>query len=159
MPPGTAGEVVITHLATRHFPFIRYRTGDVGILDDKQCSCGRGLPLLKELQGRTTDFVVAADGTIMHGLALIYLIRDLPGIEAFRLVQETLALTRVVLVRGSQFDESNIEHIRSALKQRLGTAVEIRIELVEAIPTEASGKFRYVVSKLDVDSLVFASPD
>jgi phenylacetate-CoA ligase len=158
VPPGTAGEVVTTHLATRDFPFIRYRTGDVGILDDKPCLCGRGLPLLKELQGRTTDFVVAADGTIMHGLALVYPIRDLPGIEAFKLVQENLALTRVVLVRGSQFDEGNLEHIRSALKQRLGNSVEIRIELVDSIPAEASGKFRYVVSNLDVDSRAVSSP-
>ena len=49
------------------------------MIDDMPCPCGRGLPLLKEIQGRTTDFVVAADGTLMHGLALIYVIRDLPG--------------------------------------------------------------------------------
>jgi phenylacetate-CoA ligase len=50
-PPGAAGEIVVTHLATSHFPFVRYRTGDVGVLDDKPCSCGRGLPLLREIQG------------------------------------------------------------------------------------------------------------
>jgi phenylacetate-CoA ligase len=158
VPPGVAGEVVTTHLATRDFPFIRYRTGDVGVLDDKPCSCGRGLPLLKEIQGRATDFIVASDGTIMHGLALVYPIRDLPGIEAFKLVQENLVLTRVVLVRGSQFDESNLERIRSALKQRLGNSVEIRIELVDSIPNEASGKFRYVVSNLDITSDTVSVP-
>src|SRR5207253_2509642 len=57
LPPGSAGEIVVTHLATSHFPFIRYRTGDVGVLDRQLCACGRGLPLLKEIQGRTTDFV------------------------------------------------------------------------------------------------------
>jgi len=46
LPPGESGEIVVTHLATRDFPFIRYRTGDVGILDDRPCSCGRGLPEL-----------------------------------------------------------------------------------------------------------------
>src|SRR5205085_2015287 len=54
---GTPGEIVITHLATRDFPFIRYRTGDIGVLSDERCCCGRGLPLLKEIQGRATDFV------------------------------------------------------------------------------------------------------
>jgi phenylacetate-CoA ligase len=76
LPPGQAGEIVVTHLATRDFPFIRYRTGDVAVLDDARCACGRGLPMLKEIQGRSTDFVVAADGTVMHGLALIYVLRD-----------------------------------------------------------------------------------
>ena len=75
---------------TRDFPFIRYRTGDVGVLDDEDCDCGRGLPMLKEIQGRTTDFVVAADGTVMHGLALIYIVRDLPGVKQFKIVQESL---------------------------------------------------------------------
>ena len=59
-------EIVVTHLATGDFPFIRYRTGDVGVLSDRDCACGRGLPVLGEIQGRTTDFVVARDGTVMH---------------------------------------------------------------------------------------------
>ena len=88
-PAGNPGEIVVTHLATRDFPFIRYRTGDVGVLGTAAVPCGRGLPMLEQIQGRTTDFVVAADGTVMHGLALIYVVRDLPGIESFKIVQET----------------------------------------------------------------------
>ncbi len=105
---GEPGELVITHLATRDFPFIRYRTGDIGVLDTKPCACGRGLPLLKEIQGRTTDFVVARDGTVMHGLALVYVIRDLPGIAAFKIVQESLDLTKVMVVSGPGFVEENL---------------------------------------------------
>ena len=69
---GEAGEIVVTHMATVDFPFVRYCTGDMGVLSDEPCACGRSLPVLKEVQGRTTDFVVARDGTVMHGLALIY---------------------------------------------------------------------------------------
>ncbi|MEO8346689.1 MAG: phenylacetate--CoA ligase family protein, partial [Betaproteobacteria bacterium] len=86
---GESGEIVVTHLASRDFPFIRYRTGDFGVLDTRGCSCGRGLPLLQEIQGRATDFVVAADGTVMHGLALVYVIRDLEGVASFKIIQET----------------------------------------------------------------------
>jgi len=64
LPKGVAGEIVVTHLATRDFPFIRYRTGDIGALASAPCPCGRGLPLLQEIQGRTTDFVVARDGAL-----------------------------------------------------------------------------------------------
>ena len=39
-----SGEIVVTHLATADYPFIRYRTGDFGVLDSRACSCGRGLP-------------------------------------------------------------------------------------------------------------------
>jgi phenylacetate-CoA ligase len=70
------------------------------VLDDRRCTCGRGLPMLKEIQGRTTDFVVAADGTVMHGLALIYVLRDLPGLQSFKVVQHDLQRTTVMLVPG-----------------------------------------------------------
>ncbi len=146
LAPGQPGEVVITHLATREFPFIRYRTGDVAVLDDKPCRCGRGLPLLREIQGRTTDFVVAADGTVMHGLALIYILRDLPGVEAFKIIQESLERTRVLVVPNQAFDEATRTTIQTGLARRLGDRVDIVVELVEEIAAEKSGKFRYVVS-------------
>jgi phenylacetate-CoA ligase len=91
---GEPGEIVVTHMATEDFPFVRYRTGDVGILGNKTCACGRGLPILEEVQGRTTDFVVAQDGTVMHGLALIYTVRDLPGVEHFRIEQVSIEPNR-----------------------------------------------------------------
>lgn len=146
VPPGTAGEIVVTHLATREFPFVRYRTGDIATLDGRQCACGRGLPMLREIQGRTTDFVIASDGTVMHGLSLIYVMRDLPGVHAFRIVQETDRLTRVELVPEPGFDSSVRAAIVAGLKRRLGPEVQIEVELVDTIPAEKSGKFRYVLS-------------
>lgn len=148
LSPGQSGEIVITHLATKDFPFIRYRTGDIGILDKNACPCGRGLPLLKEIQGRTTDFVVARDGTVMHGLALIYVLRDLPGVKAFKIIQESLDWTRVLLATDLEFDEQNCVKIITGFKQRLGESVKIEIERVPEIPKETSGKFRYIVSKV-----------
>ncbi|MDD5330461.1 MAG: AMP-binding protein, partial [Sulfuricella sp.] len=148
LPAGEAGEIVVTHLATRDFPFIRYRTGDVGALDDKPCACGRGLPMLKEIQGRTTDFVVAADGTVMHGLALVYIVRDLAGVAQFKIVQESLALTRVLLVAGEGFADASIAAIERGFKARLGQGARVVVERVEEIAREKSGKFRYVVSRI-----------
>jgi len=145
---GIAGEIVVTHLATGDFPFIRYKTGDVGVLTDERCACGRGLPLLKEIQGRTTDFVVAQDGTVMHGLALVYIVRDLPGVKAFKIVQETRDQTRILLATDTGFAEENIQKIVEGFKQRLGQGVAVAIERVTDIPQEASGKFRYIVSKV-----------
>ena len=148
VPAGTDGEIVVTHLASREFPFIRYRTGDVAALGTKRCACGRGLPLLERIQGRTTDFVIAQDGTAMHGLALIYVIRDLTGIEAFKIVQETTRLTRVLLVRGPEYPEANSARIRAGLKARLGEDVDVELAFVTRIEPEASGKYRYVVSRV-----------
>jgi phenylacetate-CoA ligase len=147
-PAGAAGEIVVTHLATRGFPFIRYRTGDVGVLDDRLCECGRGLPMLREIQGRTTDFVVARDGTVMHGLALVYVVRDLPGVAKFKIVQESVDRTTVRLVAGPEFDPAVVERIKAGMARRLGAGVAIDVEVVDDIPPEASGKYRYVTSKV-----------
>lgn len=145
-PTGVAGEIVVTHLATADFPFIRYRTGDIGTLSDEACPCGRGLPLLKDIQGRSTDFVVASDGTVMHGLSLVYILRDIPGMKAFKVIQESRELTRVLMVTEPPFTENRIADVITGFKQRLGSSVEIQVELAQSIPAEASGKFRYIVS-------------
>lgn len=148
LPPGASGEIVVTHLATGEFPFIRYRTGDVGVLDDRQCPCGRGLPLLKEVQGRSTDFVVAADGTVMHGLALIYVLRELPGIGSFKIIQHTRSELEVQVVPTAEFSTATESVIREGLGKRLGASVAIDVRRVDEIAPEKSGKFRYVVSKV-----------
>ena len=106
----------------------------------------RGLPLLKEIQGRSTDFVVAADGKVLHGLALIYVIRDLPGIRAFKIIQESRAITRVQLVPDTGFSERVGAAIVSGFRDRIGRDVDVRIEQVPEIAAEQSGKYRYVVS-------------
>jgi len=147
---GQPGEITVTHLATNDFPFVRYRTGDIGVLGDELCSCGRTLPVLRSVEGRTTDFVVAKDGTVMHGLALIYTLRDLPGVERFRIEQLSLDETRVLVVAGAAFDAAAEARIQREFKARLGAAVTVRVECVDEIPAEASGKFRYVVSRVAV---------
>lgn len=147
LPPGQSGEIVVTHLATKDFPFIRYRTGDVAVLDTARCACGRTLPLVREIQGRSTDFIVAADGTVMHGLALVYVVRDLPGVRGFKIVQHSLQRTEVQIVADEGFDRpARAAEIQAGLKRRLGAAVQVDVNYVDAIAPEKSGKYRYVVS-------------
>ncbi len=151
LPAGESGEIVVTHLATRDFPFIRYRTGDVGVLSDETCECGRGLPILKEIQGRTSDFIVAQDGAVLHGLALIYVLRDLEGIDEFKIIQHSKDNTEIQLVTNERYNAEWESQIRDAFKARLGQTVEIDIHIVDKIEKEKSGKFRYVVSHVDID--------
>nr|CCF78705.1 Capsular polysaccharide biosynthesis protein CapK [Rubrivivax gelatinosus S1] len=147
LPPGQSGEIVVTHLATKDFPFIRYRTGDVAVLDTARCACGRTLPLVREIQGRSTDFIVAADGTVMHGLALVYVVRDLPGVRGFKIVQHSLQRTEVQIVADEGFDRpARAAEIQAGLRRRLGAGVQVDVNYVDAISPEKSGKYRYVVS-------------
>jgi phenylacetate-CoA ligase len=148
VPDGQPGEIVVTHLCTREYPFIRYRTGDMAVMSTQRCACGRGLPMLAEIQGRSTDFVVAQDGTVMHGLSLIYILRDLSGVQGFRIVQESLALTRVQVVPGVGFGAEQEAAIVAGFRRRLGSGVQVQVERVAAIAPEKSGKYRYVISRV-----------
>ena len=77
--PGETGEAVMTALESHAQPFIRYRTGDVVRVSDDACRAGRGLHVIDEVLGRMTDFIVRSDGTIMHALAVIYVLRAVRG--------------------------------------------------------------------------------
>jgi phenylacetate-CoA ligase len=98
------------------------------------------------IHSRSTDFVIAQDGTVMHGLALIYVLRDLPGVAAFKIVQHTRDHTVVTVVPGDGWLPAHRQTIERGVRARLGAGVKVEVELVERIPPERSGKFRYIVS-------------
>lgn len=146
VPPGEQGEIVTTHLATDDFPFIRYRTGDVAALGTEPCACGRGLPVLREVFGRSTDFIRTRAGKAMHALALIYEVRDKPGVQAFKLTQQADYSLDLQLVTAADFTDQVESVIRSGILARMGDDAVLTIRRVAAIPPEKSGKYRYVVS-------------
>ena len=149
VPAGEAGDVVVTHLFSHDFPFIRYRNGDVAVLSDRSCACGRGLPLIQEIQGRTNDLLIGPDGARIHGIAFAALLRDMPGVEQFKIIQETLELTRLQLVVGAAFDrETSRQRIKEVFQHHLGRQTAVQIEEIDSIAPEPSGKYRYVVSRV-----------
>lgn len=148
--PGETGEAVITGLTSSAQPFIRYRTGDVLRLSPEPASDGRGLHVIEEVSGRQTDYIVAADGRVMHALALIYVLRAIRGIVQFRCIQHTIDSLEVQLVIDADWNEATQHAVISGLRARLGPALEVNLRFLEGIPPEASGKHRYVVSHVNL---------
>lgn len=148
--PGEVGEAVMSGLCSEVQPFIRYRTGDMVRLNDESCRDGRGLHVISEVVGRSTDFLVKSDGTIMHALAGIYVLRAVEGVAEFKLIQHGLRDLEVLVVRNINWREDALRKIEIGLKERMGEDVNIRIQLVDNIAPEASGKHRYVVSHVQL---------
>lgn len=144
--PGKIGEVVITNLCSDAQPFIRYRTGDMARQTDDSCRSGRGLHVITEIMGRSTDFVVRPDGTIMHALGVIYVLRAIEGVHEFKIVQPSTNRIEVMVVPNSAWQENAKDEIRTQMQSRMGQNVDIEIAVADKIPPEASGKYRYVVS-------------
>lgn len=144
--PGEFGEAVMTGLCSEAQPFIRYRTGDMVRLSQERCRQQRGLHVIEEIVGRQTDFVVRRDGTIMHALAVIYVLREVEGIQEFKVIQHELDRVEVRVVPNAVWSEAARAQIETGLQDRLGSDVVIEVVLVDRIAPEASGKYRYVVS-------------
>lgn len=144
--PGEMGEAVMTGLCSEAQPFIRYRTGDMVRMSPEAAHGDRGLHVIAEVVGRGTDFLVRQDGTIMHALAGIYVLRAIEGLAEFKLIQHSAEDIEVLAVPNARWSDKAILAIKAGLHQRLGESVRIGVKLVDQIPPEASGKHRYVVS-------------
>ncbi|HQC34781.1 MAG TPA: phenylacetate--CoA ligase, partial [Methanoculleus sp.] len=57
LPPGERGEMVVTMLQKEAFPLVRYRIGDITVLDEEPCACGRTHPRIRRIQGRVDDML------------------------------------------------------------------------------------------------------
>lgn len=147
--PGEDGEIVITHLDAYGMPFIRYRTGDVSQPGIGKCNCGRTFSTMSKIQGRTTDFIVTPDGRRQHALSIIYVVRDIEGVAKFKIIQEKTDDVRVLIkIHENLYPADGNERIVRGFKKRMGDEVRVTVEQVDEIPREASGKYRYVVSKV-----------
>jgi phenylacetate-CoA ligase len=148
VPPGEPGEIVITDLYSHEAPFIRYATGDIATVSSRQCPCGRALPLLERIEGRSNDVIVAADGRIINSLALIYAVREIDGIDKFRITQKTTTSFHIELVVNGLYSPDSEERIRRAWTQLLRSSLSVTFAYVNVLTVERSGKFRHVVSEV-----------
>jgi len=149
--PGKQGEIVVTHLDNHAMPFIRYRTGDVGRASAEACPCGRGLEVMDVVQGRSTDFIIAPDGRWVHGLGLIYVVREIAGVEEYQIVQRDVDAVCVRVVPNGAFGPDGEMRIRDGIRKRLGQEVRVSVEQTDRIAPDPSGKFRYVISQVARD--------
>jgi len=142
------GEIALTNLESHAFPIIRYRTGDIGSLDASPCACGRGLPKLRGVEGRRTDFLVTPGGRVLHALSAIYILRELPAIREFKIVQETLDRLVVHLVLRQPLGPAEEASMRAQFATVFGSDMRVKIVRTDTLPRSASGKFRYVESRV-----------
>ncbi len=143
--PGEAGEVVCTGLVNYDQPLIRYRIGDVMRLGKEPCSCGRNMPVIDEIVGRTEDIVIGQDGREMvrfHGIFI-----DLPNLIEGQIIQHTVATFEIKVVTNGQWTKEEEYTIKKRMTSQLGT-IKVEVNEVESIPRNPNGKFQAVISKV-----------
>lgn len=146
---GETGELIITDLDNYAMPFVRYRIGDTGVLSDRNCNCGRGLPLLEEVGGRTFDIIVGVNGRYLGGTFWTLLLRTaIKGIQQFQVVQESEYNINIKIVVDKSFNSEDIDMLTRKIHEYCGDDMQITVDVVDKIPLTKSGKFRFVISKV-----------
>ena len=149
VPDGTAGEVIISNLVNRATVILNYRTGDRAMMSSEPCSCGRTLPLLRELQGRICDTIYGADG-----LEVSYSVLAAPSgellakVRKFQILQERRGHVCWTLV---PYPDTNLGEIASGLKSLteriLPHSYDIEVRWVEDIEVTPGQKRKFVVHR------------
>lgn len=148
--PAQEGELVVTSFSTRGTPLVRYRIGDRIRMDDPAavCSCGSAQPLVERLEGRSTDFIQSPGNGRVNLGNLSNCTKGVEGIVRFQIVQDRVDAVEVLVECGKLFDQVQEDRFMSALRVRLGDGMTVRLQRVEEIPKERSGKFRIVKNNL-----------
>ena len=140
---GEMGRAVITGLTNFTLPLIRYDTGDtVSTLEDT-CPCGRSLPLIKGVEGRTTKLIHLKSGRIITPRALIDAMVRIPAVQNFKAVYKGRNRFRIEV---AAFDEGDrtIKTVENRLSRLAGEPIAARIKFVDVIRTETRGKTNLV---------------
>ena len=148
---GESGEIVYTNLYNYSMPLIRYKIGDVGIPTDEKCPCGRGLPVMKLIEGRKDAFMQLSDGRILSPIVWTILLRPFQ-LQQFKVIQESRNnITIQIVPDGKNPIHELTTSIIDNIHTYLGSETPIEIETVKEIPRERSGKVQSVISKVKVD--------
>lgn len=152
-PPGQlSDDVLVTNLANKIQPIIRYRMGDRVVVDPEPCSCGSPFPSI-EVVGRTDDILPfpTSDGEEAHilPLAIATVADNTPGVANCQLIQRT-PTSLVVRLRVQNPDDDEV--VWAALRERLAAFLIAHGVTTVAISKAAeppnlhprSGKFRQV---------------
>jgi phenylacetate-CoA ligase len=140
-PAGSIGEVVVT-LPDPTYPLVRFATGDLSILTDAPCPCGRTSPRLLKLVGRV-DQVTKVKGMFVHPEQVSQLERKVPGIASAQIVvtregHEDRMEMRVVLSGGAAPSDDLAARIVDAAREITRLRGEVRF--VTASDVEETGK-------------------
>jgi len=88
------------------------------------------------------------DGRIFSPIIWTLIMRQIPGIDKFKAIQERMDLIRILIVRDQAFTEATVGRIVHDVKEVMGERMHVDVEVVEEIPKEPSGKIRCAVSKM-----------
>jgi len=153
-PPGSRGRIVVTNLYSTAMPLIRYELEDVGIPSPENSSCGRGLPLMKIIEGRCDAFLTLPSGKTLSPMFFFSLMKNITGIKQWRVVQKIPSQIDVYIIPLRSFASHSAQDIKNEIEKKIEDKIQIKVILTESIPPDLSGKLRAVISYVKNPALI-----
>jgi phenylacetate-CoA ligase len=149
-PPGVEGEIVGSNLVNRATVLLNYRMGDLAAWLDGPCPCGRHLPMLSFIVGRTVDDLYDTAGRRLYCSRAVAPIRALAGVYQYQIVQYALDHLQINLIVSAECDRgAAIASLTAKLQAQFGTDMRVEVRFVDEIERTAAGKVRYVRNLID----------
>lgn len=149
--PGIEGEIVGTSLNNLAMPFIRYRTGDRGILAPVgPCRCGREHPRLTRVTGRIQHFIYTRRETAVPVTAFVFgqHFQAFQRICAMQLQQDEPGRLLIRIVRGRGYSETDERELRDKMQRSVDDDLYVDFEYCDRLPTNAAGKTEFVIQRV-----------
>ena len=147
--PAPSGKILITDMMNRSMPLIRYEIEDIASWSNGQeCECGRKLPLMTALQGRSTDFLTMPDGRKISGPSLTLVIADVCELQHMQIVQNAPDHITLRVVPGRNWETGVEERLRQRLALYLDPRMRLTVEKCSELQIAASGKHRFVINEV-----------
>ena len=142
VPEGVSGHLVLTDFDIRTMPLIRYRIGDMGRLTDRMCSCGRGFPLMGDIEGRTRDRFESVNGQFIPASEVVLNLQALPELDLFQVFQDEQNRVELLLPPVDDHRQASVEPmVKNVLRRVLGERVDLRCSSKKPLQLELNGKF------------------
>lgn len=145
--PGEIGRVVLTPLHNFAMPLLRYEIGDEAE-PGGPCACGRGLPVLTRIVGRTLDHVALPSGRRRRLDTGHYVMSKIPAIREYQIVQRSVQRIEVLLVVSQPLTEHEEQAVYAILTEEIGPEFRYELRYCELIARTAQGKLRPFISEV-----------
>jgi phenylacetate-CoA ligase len=147
--PGETGQVVVTGLYNYAMPFIRYALGDVATAGPEYCSCGRTLPVIAQVEGRTRHAFVFSDGTrVWPRIWVLREVREFIPCRELQLVQIDHQKIEIRYVPDGTDQLPNLEGLAGYVKSRFHPSARAIPVPMPTIPRGTGGKFEPFLSMI-----------
>lgn len=145
---GESGELVITDLHNFATPLIRYAIGDYAVMGGP-CSCGRSLPTLRRIMGRSRHMAIYPDGTRRWPRIGYHQFRDVAPICQFQLVQVATDAIHARFVVERALTTAEEMALTAIIREAMGYTFTVNYEYVaDAIPRGPGGKFEEFICRV-----------